>query len=76
VRRAGGIQGDALKRPPRGFDPDHEHIEDLKLKSFYVMTETGAEAALDAEFPDRVEAAFRLAAPLNRFVCGALELPF
>lgn len=76
VRESGGIQGDQLKRPPRGFDPDHPHIEDLKLKSFYVMTEAPAEAALQADFVDRVEAAFRRAAPLNRFICDALELRF
>ncbi len=42
VQDAGGIQGDALKRPPRGFDPEHAHIEDLKRKSFYVMAEAAA----------------------------------
>ena len=30
---------DKLMRPPKGFDPDHPHIEYLKLKSFFVWTE-------------------------------------
>ena len=30
---------DKLQRPPKGFDPDHVHIESLKLKSFFVWTE-------------------------------------
>ena len=30
---------DKLLRPPKGFDPDHPHIEYLKLKSFFVWTE-------------------------------------
>ena len=76
VINAGGIRGDRLKRPPRGYDPDHPHIEDLKLKSLYVMTEAPAEDALSAGFVDQVDAAFRMAAPLNRFVCDALELEF
>jgi uncharacterized protein (TIGR02453 family) len=28
-----------LQRLPKGFDPDHEHAEYLKLKSFFVWTE-------------------------------------
>jgi uncharacterized protein (TIGR02453 family) len=30
---------DKLQRPPKGFDPDHPHIEYLKLKSFFVWIE-------------------------------------
>jgi uncharacterized protein (TIGR02453 family) len=76
VKDAGGIRGDRLKRPPRGFGADHPHVEDLKLKSLYVMTEAPASDALSADFIDQVAAAFRRAAPLNRFVCDALELDF
>ncbi len=28
------LQGDSLKRPPRGFDPDHALIDDLRRKDF------------------------------------------
>ena len=72
----GGIRGDALQRPPRGFDPEHRHIEDLKRKSFYVMTEADAGDALQPAFIEQVDAGFRRAAPLNRFVCDALGLAF
>ena len=34
IKDRDGIKGDGLKRPPRGFDPYHRHIEDLKLKIF------------------------------------------
>ena len=30
---------DKLQRPPKGYDPDHPHIEYLKLKSFFVWIE-------------------------------------
>ena len=76
VREAGGIQGDSLVRPPRGFDAQHVHIEDLKRKSFFVMSECAPRAALKPEFVDMVNDAFRRAAPLNRFLCDALDLPF
>jgi uncharacterized protein (TIGR02453 family) len=76
VKEAGGIKGDSLQRPPRGFDAQHMHIEDLKRKSFYVMTEAPATDALKPGFIDAVTAAFRRAAPLNRFINGALDLPY
>jgi uncharacterized protein (TIGR02453 family) len=76
VKEVGGIQGDSLERPPRGFDAEHVHIDDLKRKSFYVMTEAEPATALQADFPDAVTRAFQRAAPLARFVCDALDLPF
>ena len=33
------LREDSLQRPPKGYDPDHPHIEYLKLKSFFVWTE-------------------------------------
>ncbi len=63
-------------RPPRGFDAEHVHIEDLKRKSFYVMTEAPAGHALKPDFVDEVSEGFKRAAPLNRFITGALDLPF
>jgi len=76
IRDVGGIKGDGLKRPPKGFDAEHVHIEDLKRKSFFVMTEAEAAAALSPDFIDDVSEAFRRAAPLNRFIADALDLPF
>ena len=76
TREIGGVRGDALKRPPRGYDAGHPHIGDLKRKSFYLMTELPAAHALEAGFVDEAEEAFRRAAPLARFVSGALGLPF
>jgi uncharacterized protein (TIGR02453 family) len=39
-----------LQRPPKGFDPGHEHIEYLKLKSFFVWTEVD----LELNAPDKL----------------------
>jgi uncharacterized protein (DUF2461 family) len=40
VATYGDIQNEGkLMRPPKGFDPEHEHIEYIKLKSFFVWTE-------------------------------------
>jgi uncharacterized protein (TIGR02453 family) len=76
VQARGGLQGDQLKRPPRGFDPGHEHIEDLKRKSFYVMTGARQSLAYSPELLDAVTDAFRATRPLSHFICDALEVPF
>jgi len=34
VRRKLELGGDSLKRPPRGFDPNHRFIEDIGRKDF------------------------------------------
>ncbi|MFT5642680.1 MAG: hypothetical protein ACI83P_000206 [Janthinobacterium sp.] len=51
VRTFGALQDESkLLRPPRGFDAGAEHIESIKLKSFFVVTEVGL--AMDA--PERL----------------------
>ena len=62
IRDRGGLQGDSLKRAPRGFDPEHRHIEDLKRKSFYVMAEAEPALAHTPELLNEVAAAFRASA--------------
>ncbi len=75
-RTFGGVEGEQLSRPPRGFDPSHPFIEDLKRKSFVVMRETSAKDAASPKFVAEVAATFRASAPLMKFLCGALSVPF
>lgn len=44
------LDEDKLQRPPKGFDPDHPHVDYLKLKSFFVWTEV----KLDLNAPDQL----------------------
>ena len=74
--RFGQVRGDSLTRPPRGFDADHPHIEDIKRKSFFAMAEGTKKQAMSDSFPDDVEAAMRDAKPLMKFLCEALDVPF
>ena len=76
VADRGGLQGDQLKRAPRGFDPEHVHIDDLRRKSFYLMEHAPAKAIYAPNFFERVVDTYRATAPLNHYVCDALELPF
>jgi uncharacterized protein (TIGR02453 family) len=70
------MEGESLSRPPKGFDPDHVHIEDLKRKSFFVMAKGSEKLALTPKLLDEVEAAARAAKPLMQFLCKALGAPF
>lgn len=75
-KRFGEVKGDRLKRPPRGFDKDLALIEDMKLKSFFVVQHIDESLALKPDFINEVERAFRAATPLMQFVTRALDLPF
>ena len=69
-------QGDSLKRPPRGYDPEARHIEDLKRKSFYLMSDVDVKLALSPALVIESARVFRTAAKHNRFITDALDLPF
>jgi len=75
-RKLGGIQGDSLKRPPRGYDPDARHLEDLKRKSFFLMANADAELALTPKLVTESARVFSTVAKLNHFITDALELAF
>ena len=75
-RRQFDLGGESLTRPPRGFDKDHECIEDIKRKSFIAVRNLPAAAPLGKGFQRTVEASFRNAEPLMRFLCKAVGVPF
>jgi len=72
----GGIEGEQLMRPPRGFDPQHPFIDDIRRKSFVVGRDSTENEARSQRFVDDVGACFKAAVPLVRFLCGALAVPF
>lgn len=75
-RRHFELGGEVLTRPPRGFDKDHEHIDDIRRKSFIGVRELDRDAALGARFQQQVETSFRAAEPLMRFLCKAVGVSF
>ena len=70
------LGGDRLTRPPRGFDPEHELIEDLKLKDFVVSRVFDDEVALGPKLRSTVAADFARMAPMVDYLCAALDLEF
>ena len=70
------LTGETLSRPPRGYDPRHELIGDLKRKDFVAST---ALADADLLRPDLVGILirrFRLLRPMLDWLCASLELEF
>lgn len=68
--------GDSLKRPPRGYDPNHPLVEDLMRKDFFVGQSLTQQDATSARFQATVEQAFRLGVPYMKFLCRAVGVPF
>jgi uncharacterized protein (TIGR02453 family) len=76
--KRGGLSHDeaTLKRPPRGFDPDHPLIDDLKRLSFTSGARFNERHACAPDFAARFVAACRREAPLMRFLARAMGLAF
>jgi uncharacterized protein (TIGR02453 family) len=70
------LAGSSLKRPPRGFPPDHRFVEDLKRTDFLGLRELSEQDVLGAGFLDQVTTYFVASRPFMRFLCGALKVPF
>lgn len=70
------IEGAALKRPPRGFAPDHPFIEDLKRTDYVTSTRfTDKEICAPAFLSDFAKACRKMA-PLVKFVAQSMQLPW
>lgn len=69
----GELEGEALKRNPPGFRPDHLFMDLLKHKSFLAMHALKDKDVLAGGFPKHAEAVFKAMQPLNQFVNEALE---
>ena len=70
------VSGEALKRVPAGFDPDHPLAEDLKLKDYYTYTPFTQRQVCAPGFLERFTETCRQDAPLVRFLSRALDLPY
>ena len=68
--------GESLTRPPRGYDASHELIEDLKRKNFAAGVEFDQAVATSSELMPTVIATYKQIAPMNDYLCAALELEF
>ncbi|UCH75216.1 MAG: DUF2461 domain-containing protein [Rhodospirillales bacterium] len=72
----GELAGESLKRPPRGYDPEHPLIEDIKRKDFFALARFSEDDACGPGFVDDFAATCQTFAPLTRFLTRALDLPW
>lgn len=76
-KRFGEIEGEKLKKPPRGYDEEHPHVELLKLKQYLIEEEEPVKNWIDdPRIVKRSLDSFRASAPLVQFLCMALNMPF
>jgi uncharacterized protein (TIGR02453 family) len=66
--------GDELKRAPKGFDPDHPLLADLKRRNFITWVDFTDKQVCSPDFLSRVMDAFRKANPLILFLNKAMAL--
>lgn len=75
-RRHFDLGGESLSRPPRGFDPNHALIDDIKRKSFIAIKNMDRAECLDPHFQRKVETAFKVGTPYLEFLCKAVGVSF
>ena len=67
---------EGLKQPPRGFDPDHPYVEDLKRKSFTAGAKLTQKQVTSPGFIDEYFKMCKRGSPFMAFLCEALGVPF
>lgn len=69
-------EGERLSRPPRGFDPNHPFIDDLRMKDFVSSVVLTEEQICSAKLMRDFVSACRTMSPLVEFTAKALGLKF
>ena len=70
------LAGDSLKTVPRGYDPDHPLIEDLRRKDFIAVAEIDEADATSDGFIVQFAEACKAAGSFNRLLCKAVGVPY
>lgn len=68
------IEGEKLSRPPRGYDPEHPLIEDIKRKDFVCLSTLSEEDACTAGFLEKFIQVCSAAAPFMEFLTVSVGL--
>lgn len=71
-----GLAGESLKRPPRGYDPNHPFIEDIKRRDFAMSMPLRDGQVCSQDFVDILLESWRVSAPFTKFLTLAVGLRF
>jgi uncharacterized protein (TIGR02453 family) len=74
VRKTLTIEGESLVRPPKGFEPTHPFLEDLKRKDFVTSVRFSDRQITSPRFLSDFTAACKKMSPLVKFTTEALGL--
>lgn len=70
------LEGEKLKRPPRGFPPDHALVDDLRRKDFIATARISRKTVTAPDFLERYAHLCRISSGYMEFLTTALGLPF
>jgi uncharacterized protein (TIGR02453 family) len=70
------LGGDSLKRVPSWADAEHRYADDLKRKDFFGWAKLSEADVVAPGFVEEYARVCRAAAPLMRFLCDALDVPY
>lgn len=68
IKYFGEIEGDKLKKAPKGYSTDHPNIELLRYKSYLVSNEVTDKDVVSNRFPEHVIEVCRAMKPFNDFL--------
>lgn len=72
-RLFGEIQGEKLRRAPKGYPVNHPNIEFLKLKSYLAIRKFSDAEVVQENFVEEVLHTFRVVQPLNEYLNVAIS---
>ena len=75
-RKIYALGGDTLVRPPKGYDPAHELIDDLKRKDFIASAQIDDVVLLRPDLVKQLMTRYAPMAPMLDWLCGSLDLDF
>ncbi len=75
-RRQFELVGDSLVRAPKGYDPEHPLIEELRRKDHMAMCRLEVDDLFVSNAVTGVARRFRAAAPYMAWLCKAVDVKF
>ncbi len=69
----GEIEGEKLKKAPKGFEPDHPEIELLKYKSFLATSKVSDAQVTSKDFLNHSTEVFKALFPFDQFLNRASD---
>ncbi|WP_456867281.1 DUF2461 domain-containing protein [Galbibacter sp. BG1] len=71
-KQFGSIEGEELKTAPRGFDKEHPAIDLIRKKQYIVIKKFTDNDALDVNFIDKIDEAFKTVRPFFDYMSDVL----